>query len=70
MDFFHQSDGSQTDSDISDNEEEISGEYQSEHCEEDIILRDGLQKCLLLWKNKWTFILFQNVGNTLIITIQ
>ena len=54
MEFFDDSDGSHSESDISDSEEEISGEYQSER-EEDIILRDGLQKSLLPRKNEWIF---------------
>ena len=54
MEFFDDSDGSQSKSDISDNEKGISSEYQSER-EEDIILRDGLQKSLLPRRNEWIF---------------
>lgn len=54
MEFFDDSDGSQSESDISDNEKEILGEYQSER-EKDIILRDGLQKSLSPRKNEWIF---------------
>ena len=54
MEFFDNSDSSHSESDISDSEDEISGQYQSER-EEDIILRDGLQKSLLPRKNEWIF---------------
>ena len=46
MDFFDQSDESQTDSDISDHEDETCFDGESAR-EEDILLRDGLLQHLL-----------------------
>ena len=62
MDFFHQSDDSQTDSDISEEEDEHLSGALSER-EEDILLRDGLLQHHLPQKNDWTFQSFSKRGS-------
>ena len=53
MNFFDQSDESQTDSDISDHEDKTCFDGESAR-EEDILLRDGLLQHMLPRKYKWT----------------
>ena len=62
MDFFHQSDGSRTNSDISEDEDEHLSGALSER-EEDILLRDGLLHNHLPRKNDWTFQSFSKRGS-------
>ena len=62
MDFFDLSDGTHSDSDFSDSDDDnsISGQHQRE---EDINLRDGVIQHDLPRKNDWTFESFSNRGS-------
>ena len=62
MDFFDVTEESETDSDLSDDDDHDFGSLQSQH-EEDIMLRHGLMEHQLPSRNDWTFESYSKRGS-------
>lgn len=62
MDFFNSTEESETDSDLSDDDDQCLRSLQSQH-EEDIMLRHGLMEHKLPRRNDWTFESYSKQGS-------